>query len=127
MKCPNCGEEFTNNETFCTNCGTRLDGLNRTPTGISKDETETITPQPINSDSAKTNGLAIGAFVLSIVSFLFATIILAPISAILSASALNQIKKTNEKGKGLAIAGIVISIVGIIFIIIGASMGIYNK
>ena len=54
---------------------------------------------------AKTNGLAIAALVCGF----FCGIL----GIILGIVALNQINKTNEGGKGLAIAGIVIGAVGI--------------
>ncbi|MFH0831030.1 MAG: DUF4190 domain-containing protein [Parcubacteria group bacterium] len=64
--------------------------------------------------STGTNGLAIAAFVLSLVG-------LGIIGLILGIVALSQIKKTGEGGKGLAIAGIIIGalsvVAGIIVII----------
>jgi len=61
-------------------------------------------PQP-----AKTNGLAIAGFVLSI--------LLSLVGLILSIIALIQINNSNgtQKGKGLAIAGIVIGAVSMLF------------
>lgn len=55
--------------------------------------------QPLASD--KTSGLALGA--------LISAIFVPPLGAILGFVALSHIKKTGEKGKGLAIAGIVVS------------------
>ena len=127
MKCPSCGAEFTNNETFCTSCGARLDGTNQTPTGIAQNESTPATSQQPNNVNTKTNGLAIGGFVLSLVAFAIATILLAPISAILSSVALTQVQKSGEKGKGLAIAGIVISIAGIVIVIIGYATGMIKN
>ena len=56
---------------------------------------------------AKTNGLAIAALVCSF----FCGIL----GIILGIVAINQINKTNEGGKGLAIAGIVLGAVGMLF------------
>lgn len=56
---------------------------------------------------AKTNGLAIASLVCSFFCGL--------VGIILGIVAINQINKTNEGGKGLAIAGIVIGAVGIVF------------
>ena len=56
---------------------------------------------------AKTNGLAIASLVCSF----FCGIL----GIILGIVAINQINKTNEGGKGLAIAGIVLGAVGILF------------
>lgn len=74
--------------------------------------------------SNKTNVLAILSLVFS---FLFS-----PVGLILGIISLKQIKKTSEKGKGLAIAGVIISLISIIIfvVVIGftiyASMGILN-
>lgn len=59
-------------------------------------------PQP----PAGTNGLAIAALVLGICGFLLATPIIGLIFGIVSLSA---VKKSGQKGKGLAISGIVLS------------------
>lgn len=49
----------------------------------------------------RTNGLAIAAFVMSLVGFGF-------IAAILGHVALGQITRNNEAGRGLALAGVII-------------------
>ena len=59
----------------------------------------------------KTNTCAIVGFILSFFVGLAGLIV--------SIVALNQIKKRNEKGKGLAIAGVVFSILGIIPFLVG--------
>ncbi len=57
---------------------------------------------------------------MSILSLVFA-FILAPLGVVFGAIALNQIKKTGEEGKGLAVAGLVTSsiftLLGIIYIV----------
>ena len=57
MKCPGCGTELTNNETFCTNCGKRVDGAIDTPTGVetSNTNTENKVEQPVVNNNAKYN------------------------------------------------------------------------
>lgn len=60
------------------------------------------------AESDTTNTWAIVGFVTSL--------IIAPLGIIFSAIALGQIKRTGQKGKGLAIAGLVI---GIVFTAIG--------
>ena len=68
-----------------------------------------------DTKEAKTNGLAIAGFVCSFVAQI--------VGLVLSIIGLVQIKKSGEKGRGLAIAGIIISAVGIfltILIIIGS-------
>lgn len=63
----------------------------------------------------KTNVLAIVSLVISILGFNV-------IAIILGAIALNQIKKTGENGRGLALAGVIIGaislVIGIILIIV---------
>lgn len=134
MKCTNCGNEIDSNVTFCTSCGSRVDGAVQTPTGVTIENHDNGEAQINNqqhtvesTDNTKTNGLAIAGFTTSIVGFMIATIVIAPVAAILSAVALNQINKTGEKGKGLATAGIIIAIISIILIIIGYSTGIVGK
>lgn len=109
MNCPNCGKEFTGN--FCSNCGTVVNIQNQPPYQFQQ-------PNMVNN---KTNGMAIGGFVLSCVSILMCGGIASIIGLILSIVGLSQIGKNGEKGKGLAIAGIIISsilfVFGIIFTI----------
>nr|WP_246306445.1 MULTISPECIES: DUF4190 domain-containing protein [Herbiconiux] len=59
----------------------------------------------------KWNVLAIVAFVISLLSFNV-------IAIVLGAIALSQIKKTGEKGRGLALAAIIIGAVTIVFYIV---------
>lgn len=133
MKCPNCGTELTNNETFCTNCGKRVDGAIDTPTGVETSNTNTENEvekpvqqatQPVATNTAKYNSTVIIGFVIAIISLFFFPIILGPVAAVLSAIGLKQVNETNEKGKGLAIAGIIIGIAVIIIMVIGYATGI---
>lgn len=66
---------------------------------------------PVYAPAQKTNGLAIAGFVCSIAGALLPSIgfILLIVGLVLSIIGLTQIKKTGEKGRGLAIAGIIIS------------------
>ena len=136
MKCPNCGTELTNNETFCTNCGKRVDGAIETPTGVESSNTNTEnkveqpvqqTEQPTAANNTKYNGVVISGFVIAIISIFIFSIVLGPIAAILSAIGLKQVNETNEKGKGLAIAGIIIGIAVIIIMIIGYATDIVGN
>ena len=68
------------------------------------------TPATTNGTAARYNVLAIVGFILAFVFSLAGLIV--------SLIALSQIKKTGERGRGLAIAGVIISIVSIIFGII---------
>ncbi len=133
MKCPNCGTELNNNETFCTNCGKRVDGAIDTPTGVESSNTNTENKveetvqqanQPVAANTTKYNSTVITGFVISIISIFIISIILGPVGAILSAIGLKQVSETNEKGKGLAIAGIIIGIAVIVIMVIGYATGI---
>ena len=74
----------------------------------------------------KTNGMAIAGFVCALATI--CTGISAILGLIFSIVGLNQIKKTGEEGKGLAIAGIVISsifmFIGIVALVIVAIIGV---
>lgn len=133
MKCPSCGTELNNNETFCTNCGKRVDGAIDTPTGVESSNTNTENKveqpvqqatQPVAANTTKYNSTVITGFVISIISIFIISIILGPVGAILSAIGLKQVSETNEKGKGLAIAGIIIGIAVIVIMVIGYATGI---
>lgn len=58
-----------------------------------------------------TNGWAIAGFVSSL--------LIAPLGIVFSAIALGQIKKTGQKGRGLAIAGLIIGIVFTAILLLG--------
>jgi len=72
--------------------------------------------QKQNSTTKKTNSLAIISFILSIVGIFIIPFLSSIAGFILGIISLNQIKKQNESGKGLAVAGIVIGAIGIIII-----------
>ena len=124
MKCPSCGTELTNNEKFCTNCGSRVDGANDTPTGMPLNQENQSSNQPKQNsnqqpsvDTSKPNRYAISGFILSLVSLWVATFLIGSIAAVISGLAIGQVEKTGESGKGLAIAGLIISIAGIVLMI----------
>lgn len=82
----------------------------------------TPAPAPVPAPSApaeKWNVLSIVGFVLSLIGFNIVAIVLGFI-------ALSQVKKSGERGRGLAIAAIIIGfvsiVIGIIFFIVFASI-----
>jgi len=77
---------------------------------------QVINPQPQVSQPSKYNTLAIIAFIFAI--------LVSPVGFILGIIALSQIKKTNEKGKGLAIAAIVIGAIFFVFLILMVFVGL---
>lgn len=58
-------------------------------------------------ESKKTNGMAIASLILSIIG-------ISIVGVILGIVALNQIKKTGEEGRGLALAGIIVGAIGFV-------------
>jgi hypothetical protein len=78
--------------------------------------TITLAPKPVSAN----NMLAIWAMVTGIVSLVCCCGIMAPVSIVLGAIALSQIKNNpNQGGKGFAITGIVLGCVTLVLFIIG--------
>ena len=73
---------------------------------------------PVSNVAPKTNVLAIVSLVLSIIGFNIVAIILGFV-------AMNQVKKTGENGRGLALAAVIIGfaeiVIGIIIVIVVVS------
>ena len=113
--CATCGTQGDDG-TFCTNCGS---SISASPVSMPT-AAPAAAPQNWNAlQNQKTNGFAIAALVVSIAaSFLY----LGWVGAIFGHVALSQIKRTGEKGRGLAIAGIVIgySALALTVIVFGA-------
>jgi hypothetical protein len=65
----------------------------------------------------KSNGMAIASMVLGIIGLCIG--ICAPIALILGIVANNQIKKTGQDGKGMALAGIIMGAIGTVFWVLG--------
>ena len=74
---------------------------------------------PVTNVAPKTNVLAIVSLVLSIIGFNIVAIILGFV-------AMNQVKKTGENGRGLALAAVIIGfaeiVIGIIIVIVVVSV-----
>ena len=90
MYCKNCGENLSEGTMFCSKCGAPTENIQNTT--------------PVRE---KTNGMAIAGFVCSffipILGWIFCGI------------GLNNAKKYDGKGKGLAIAGLIIA--SVVFIL----------
>jgi hypothetical protein len=89
--------------------------------------------QPYRDRSHETNGLAIASLITSIaggllgipLSFALIGILFPVVGAVLGVVSLNQIKRTNQQGRGLAIAGIAVgatAAVLLVLLVVGVTM-----
>jgi hypothetical protein len=144
MNCNQCGTEIPAGSTFCTKCGTRV-----TVEGAAAQPTPTPPPpagyaampppppppayapmppsaQPMAAPygaQKRTSGLAIGALIAGIASFLFDWVLFIPSLAavVLGIIAISQIGKNPAMGgKSMAIIGLILGIIGgLLWIMIG--------
>ena len=127
--CRNCGNEMGTG-VYCGGCGQRTGGAqsgNQQPQFPQPQYQQPQFPQPqyqqqYSVNSAKTNGLAIAAFVISLLCCNVLAVIFGHI-------AISQINRTGEGGKGLAIAALIIGYLSIIggffFFLAGSSSSGY--
>jgi Domain of unknown function (DUF4190) len=78
---------------------------------------------PYQADSQRINGLAIGSMITSIVGIpltlmCFIGILASIVGLVLGAVALNQIKGTNQQGRGFAIAGIAVGAATLVLVLV---------
>jgi len=108
MFCAKCGAPL-NGASFCASCGTAANATAGVPVQPAPTAYQ-VPPQYGAPVTPPTNGLAIGAFVVSLVCF-------PTLGFILGLVALNQIKKspTPQGGKGLATAAVIIGAVFTVF------------
>ncbi len=117
------GHELNTSARFCSICGESavempVDNRATSQPSISVVVAPSYSAAPIPPMRAKTNGLAIASFVLSITCFC------APLGIVLGGVALSQIKKdSSQTGQGLAIAGIILGVVGSIYIVFNFLLG----
>ena len=119
--CRNCGNEMGAG-VYCGGCGQRTGGAqggNQQPQQPQYQQPQ-FQQYPINS--TKTNGLAIAAFVMSLLCCNVLAVIFGHI-------AISQINRTGEGGKGLATAALIIGYLSIIggffFFVAGSSSSGY--
>ena len=117
MFCKNCGKEIDDNATVCPYCGVQTNAAS------------TAAAATAVSEEKKVNGLGIGAFIVSLLSFGFGFIFaIVPIIALgLSIGGMVKRKKCNACN-GMAVAGLVLSIIstviwGIVWIAAGSALG----
>jgi Domain of unknown function (DUF4190) len=101
-------------------------GYGQAPVGYGQAPGEYGYPPPSDyhpgyqNPGSRTNGLAISALVLAVLQFLlwffllFPGFIVALVALILGVGALGQIKRTGERGRGMAIAGTVLGALGVL-------------
>jgi hypothetical protein len=84
---------------------------------------------PTGVAGVRTNGLAVGGMVCSIVGLFCCGPLLSTVGLILSIIGLSQIRRnpTEQKGRNLAIAGIVLAILGYIEFIAILSTGVFKE
>lgn len=129
--CAYCGTQMDDSVQYCPNCGAKVNEQAASPEFEQQQTVFTAVPVPPVQNTNKHNGFAIAGLVLGIVSCFawiccihFITCILA---VIFSAIALSQVKKSGEKGKGMAIAGMILGIVVfVIFVIGGLLLNLYG-
>jgi len=133
--CTNCGNELFGGKV-CYKCGLRVGGPISAPQPPASTTTQYQTPpqvqqpvqyqpqyqQPVQHQpqyqqpmqyqqkpSSGTNGLAVASLVCAFLIF--------PLGIVFGHMALNQIKKSNQGGKGLATAGLIISYLALAFVL----------
>ena len=117
--CVRCGNEVPEGNNVCTNCGTPVNNapVNSAPVAQAQPGTTVVVNQPA-TQPAKSNGMAITGFIISLVSMILCCGSLSLISLIFSIIGVTKAKDCGGNGKGLAIAGIIISVIGMIVLVI---------
>lgn len=92
--CPSCGADLAGEWKFCLQCGQRLGEAGSDGTSASVDVPAAIRPADAASTAVPMNLLAVIAFVLGIIG--------GPIAAVFGHLAINQIRRTGERGMVLA-------------------------
>lgn len=118
--CSDCGAEIQENVKFCNNCGKNVQVTVVEPEVMAvKQEKEQET-----TVERKHDGFAITSLVLSLVGIFVGRFVCSILGLIFGILALNRIKKSNKKGRGMAIAGISVSgaILSIVVIVLFAAI-----
>ena len=122
--CTNCGGELKDGFAFCEKCGSPVDGGK---------QTKNVEPASVNNTyntynvapAKKSNGLALGGFITTLVSTLLCCGSFNLIGLILCIVGLVKAKDYDGNGKGLAIAGIVINVLFIVLGVILTILGVF--
>ena len=105
MFCKYCGNQLEENAKICSSCGNAI--TEDAPTL----NQQTETPFEYSIPFA---GKAIASFVLSLVGIIIAAIPCGILGIVFSALSMQEIKRYEYRGIGLAVAGLVISIIDIV-------------
>ncbi len=104
MYCSKCGKEYAGGTMICPYCGVN---------------TQTGTVHYVVQPERKYNVCAVLGFVLSVVSLVFSLYGAVTVASIvLSAIALKETKRAEEKGRGFAIAGLIIGILTLVIMLL---------
>lgn len=110
--CSNCGNELSENINYCPYCGEKIIRELKETKTINETKEESFDPNEFENP----NSLAIAGFVTAIISLLLNFWgIVGIVATVLSAVAINQVNKSKERGKGLAIAGVIIGTFSILY------------
>ncbi len=122
MFCSKCGNQVSENDTFCGKCGVPVPKPTTTPPPPSQAAPAAqASPVQVVVQEKRTSGMAVAALVLGILG-------LSLFAIIFGAIAMNQTKRDpNLSGRGLAIAGLVLGIIGMIsWVIWGIFFAIFS-
>ena len=113
MFCKNCGKEIHEGDSFCRECGTKVDGTT-TSTVSNTQTTYTGTQQP-------KKGQAIASLVIGICSFIFGWLFIPlPIIGIIVGATCKT--KCSEKTVGIVLNSIALGIIVIVYLLIGTAV-----
>ena len=122
--CTNCGGELKDGFAFCEKCGSPVDGGKQTKNVETPAPSVNVYTAPAQP-AKKSNGLAIGGFVTTLVSSLLCCGAFNTIGLILCIIGLVKAKDYDGNGKGLAIAGIIICAVMFVLTILLYALGFF--
>lgn len=136
MACPTCANSLPDGSVFCARCGwsayaAPADSWGGPPTpGYAPTANGGPYAMPYGAPPRRTNGMAIGSLCTSVGAAVLAMAtcglgaFIAPVGAILGHVALNQMKGTDEEGRGMALAGVIVgwvltglAVIGLIVVI----------
>lgn len=121
-KCEYCLHSLEADMKFCPNCGAPV------PTETATEQIPTVQPTAAGATTQKTNGFAITALILAILSVFCCCFspVFSILAIIFGAVALPQIAKQKTAGKEIAIVAIVLGSVMLLLSVIGGIVSIFT-